>query len=203
MRAAAIIVAAGSGERAGAEIPKQYKMLGGIPVLVWSVRALLAAEVNPVVVVIGAGHAQLFQDAVAGEPEVVAVIGGSTRTASVRAGLAALNAARPDFVLIHDAARPGLRAQTIRDLLGALSSGAVAAAPALPVADALKRAGDARVIEDVSREGLVRVQTPQAFRFAPLAAAYGALPDNVSTTTTSRSRAPLACPCGSWRAIRA
>jgi 2-C-methyl-D-erythritol 4-phosphate cytidylyltransferase/2-C-methyl-D-erythritol 2,4-cyclodiphosphate synthase len=180
MRAAAIIVAAGRGERAGAEIPKQYKLLGGIPVLLWSIRAMRASGVNPVVVAVGEEHAQLFQDAVAGEPEVVAVIGGASRTASVRAGLAALAASAPDVILIHDAARPGLRTQTIAALLGAIANGTDAAAPALPVADALKRADDGRVTADISRDGLMRVQTPQAFRFAPLVAAFASLPDNAA-----------------------
>jgi 2-C-methyl-D-erythritol 4-phosphate cytidylyltransferase/2-C-methyl-D-erythritol 2,4-cyclodiphosphate synthase len=176
MRAAAIIVAAGRGERAGLDIPKQYKQLAGVPVLAWSIRALAAAGVETTVVAIAQEHMELFRDAIAGEPQVAVVAGGTTRTGSVRAGLEALATENPDVVLIHDAARPGLRAEVVRALLDAVAQGAEAAAPALRVADALKRAIDGRVTAEVSRDGLMRVQTPQAFRFARLREAYAALP---------------------------
>jgi 2-C-methyl-D-erythritol 4-phosphate cytidylyltransferase/2-C-methyl-D-erythritol 2,4-cyclodiphosphate synthase len=93
----------------------------------------------------------------------------------VRAGLAALGEA--DVVLIHDAARPGLRSETIAALIAAIEAGAAGAAPALPLADSLRRIdGAGRVTGEVERDGLMRVQTPQAFRGSAIRAAYAAAP---------------------------
>jgi 2-C-methyl-D-erythritol 4-phosphate cytidylyltransferase / 2-C-methyl-D-erythritol 2,4-cyclodiphosphate synthase len=103
-------------------------------------------------------------------------LGGAVRTASVRAGLAALEAAQPEAVLIHDAARPGLSPALVGRLIAALEQGATATAPALPVTDALKRVdADMAVQGEAARAGLVRVQTPQAFRFADIRHAYARL----------------------------
>ena len=172
---AALIVAAGRGERAGGEIPKQYMSLLGRPVLRWSVDAVAQAGAEQIVVVIVPEHENLCRGATDGGPAVRIVPGGATRTDSVRAGLAAIESA--DVVLVHDAARPGLTADVVRALLGAIETGAAGAAPALPVADSLRRA-DARgaVTDEVERDGLMRVQTPQAFRTSALRAAYAALP---------------------------
>jgi len=175
MRAAAVIVAAGRGERAGGTVPKQYAPIGGKPALRWSVEALLAhPAVGRVIIVADPAHADLLRHATAGLA-VETTAGGAVRSASVRAGLAAAAAFQPDAVLIHDAARPGLSQPMIDALLGALAThdGAV---PGLRVADALKRAEDGLALADVSREGLVRVQTPQAFRFAAIEQAFAALP---------------------------
>src|SRR5690606_511198 len=104
-------------------------------------------------------------------PGVVTVEGGATRSDSVRAGLARVPP-DVDVVAVHDAARPlasrGLYASTIR----AVPTGAAAAIPALPIVDTVKRVAGDRVVETVSREGLVVVQTPQAFRAAALRAAH-------------------------------
>jgi 2-C-methyl-D-erythritol 4-phosphate cytidylyltransferase/2-C-methyl-D-erythritol 2,4-cyclodiphosphate synthase len=109
------------------------------------------------------------------------VSGGATRTASVRAGLAAIEGA--DVVLIHDAARPGLTPPIVHALVAAVERGAAGAAPALPVADALWRAdADNTVVAEVDREGVMRVQTPQAFRASALRAAYAAAPRDASFT---------------------
>ena len=96
-------------------------------------------------------------------------MGGATRTASVRAGLAALSADAPGIVLIHDAARPGLTVAMVHALVAAIDGGAEAVAPALPLADSVRRV-DARqrVIGEADRAGLMRVQTPQAFRYAAI-----------------------------------
>lgn len=109
------------------------------------------------------------------------VDGGTTRTGSVRNALAAVGAA--DAILVHDAARPGLSADLIRALLAELEAGAAAVAPALAVPDTLRRA-DAlgRIVEDVVREGVMRIQTPQAFRADILRAAYAALAADASMT---------------------
>jgi 2-C-methyl-D-erythritol 4-phosphate cytidylyltransferase/2-C-methyl-D-erythritol 2,4-cyclodiphosphate synthase len=108
------------------------------------------------------------------------VDGAAERTGSVRAGLEALAAGpRPEAVLIHDAARPGLSAAIVGRLLQALED-ADGAAPALPTPDALKRVVDGWVSEDVARADLRRVQTPQAFRFDLIAEAFAALPADVA-----------------------
>ena len=177
MKFAAVIVAAGSGSRAGGA-PKQWRLLKQRAIARWSVDAFAAAGAAPVVVVIPAG-----QDAEAGRAfagaEVVLVQGGATRTQSVRAGLAAIGQA--EAVLIHDAARPLLTPTHVEALLAALD-GADGALPALPVADTLKRADGGGGAATVDREGLWRAQTPQAFRRAPLLDAYARWPDSAPAT---------------------
>lgn len=179
-RAAAVIVAAGSGVRAGEGGPKQWRRLAGKPVARWSAE-VLTGSCTPAVVVIRPEDREMAETALAGLP-VVLVPGADTRTGSVRAGLAALPSPGPDRVLIHDAARPLLTRGVVERLLAVLDE-ADAAAPALPVADTLKRAGEDRwVTGAVDREGLWRVQTPQAFRRAALDAAYAALPEGEAPT---------------------
>nr|WP_294577876.1 bifunctional 2-C-methyl-D-erythritol 4-phosphate cytidylyltransferase/2-C-methyl-D-erythritol 2,4-cyclodiphosphate synthase [uncultured Rhodopila sp.] len=168
MKIAAILVAAGSGSRFGADMPKQFLMLGGKPVIRHAAETL-------------AVHASLLQPVGDGEPigralegvsgVLRAVPGGTTRQDSVRAGLEALEPFQPDIVLVHDAARPVIPDGTVPALLAALqeSPGAI---PAAPVADTLKRVVRGVITETVSREGLFRAQTPQAFRFATLLAAH-------------------------------
>ncbi len=176
---AAIVVAAGSGVRAGGGVPKQWRSLAGKPVTRWSVEALAAAGATPLVVVVRAGDEVAAGEALTGlDCRIVA--GAETRTGSVRRGLAAVGA--PERVLIHDAARPLLDEAVIRRVVEALTD-AEGAAPALPVADTLKRAGeDRRVTGTAAREGLWRVQTPQGFRYPALAAAYAALPQDAAPT---------------------
>ena len=173
----AIVVAAGSGSRAGG--PKQWTALGGKPVVRWPVEALLEAGAAEVVVVIPAGAETRADEALAGLSGWRAVTGGAERADSVRAGLGQADAALP--VLIHDAARPLLSIRVIGELLGALET-AEAAAPALAVADTLKAAEDGRVARTVSRAGLWRVQTPQAFAPGVLQRAYEAWRGDESPT---------------------
>lgn len=175
MRAAAIIVAAGRGERAGCSLPKQYVQIAGKAALRWSLEVFAAhPSITTTVVVSDPAHAEYLAAASAGL-SITSVPGGAARSASVRAGLAALQADAPDAVLIHDAARPGLTASVIDALLAALAM-QDGAAPAVRVPDALKRSHDGRVSEDVSRDGLMRVQTPQAFRFGAILEAFAGLP---------------------------
>ncbi len=178
MRAAALIVAAGRGERAGGGAPKQYRVLGGKPLLRWSVEAMRASsEIDRILVVVGPSDEASFQGSIDGLDGIEWTIGGDTRTASVANGLEALaRGSPPAAVLIHDAARPGLTPDMVARLCAALGP-ICAAAPGLAVADALKRVDrDSAVLEEVARSGLWRVQTPQAFLFAPLLAAYRTLP---------------------------
>ncbi len=190
MTVAALIVAAGRGERAGDGLPKQYRRLLGRPILAWSVAAFARAGVERIVVVTAPEHAALFHAATDSGSPVLIAPGGASRTASVRAGLAAIGDA--DIVLIHDAARPGLTPDMVRRLVGAIEAGALGAAPALPVTDSLRRAdGDGRALDEVTRAGLMGVQTPQAFRASAIRAAYAAAPldgvfgDDVSVAQTA------------------
>lgn len=181
MKIAAVIVAGGRGARAGGEIPKQYMPLRARPVVAWSLAAMAEAGVREIVVACAPEHADLCRAAIAGSPNVRLVHGGATRTATVHAGLAALGDV--DAILIHDAARPGLSADVVRALTTELERGAAAAAPALAVPDTLRRTDDGgRIIEDIARDGVMRVQTPQAFRAETLRAAYAALAPDQSMT---------------------
>lgn len=173
---AAIIVAAGSGSRAGGA-PKQWRLLNGRPVVRWSVDAFRQAGAGRIVVVVPVGQREQAMTAL-GDMGVTLVEGGATRTASVRAGLAATGEAAA--VMIHDAARPLLTPGHVRALLAALD-GADGALPALPVADTLKREGPGGVAT-VEREGLWRAQTPQAFHRAKLLEAHAAWPDDAPAT---------------------
>lgn len=169
MTFSAVVVAAGSGSRAGGA--KQWRSLGGKPVVRWSVEALLRAGADPVVVCIPTGTEAEAAAALQGLEGWFPVIGGADRAASVRNGLAALTAQAPDrIVLVHDAARPLLSRAVVEGLLHALQ-GADAAAPALSLADSLRRDAGGLVGEAVAREGLVRLQTPQAARLGQLIAA--------------------------------
>jgi 2-C-methyl-D-erythritol 4-phosphate cytidylyltransferase/2-C-methyl-D-erythritol 2,4-cyclodiphosphate synthase len=169
MQLAAILVAAGTGSRFGAETPKQFLTLLGQPVIRHAARALLeaGATLQPV------GEASAIAAALEGLPYLPTVPGGATRQDSVRAGLLALRPHAPKHVLVHDAARPLVPPGTVADLLAALahSPGAI---PAAPVADTLKRAEAGLIVETVPREGLFRAQTPQAFHFDVLLAAHHA-----------------------------
>jgi 2-C-methyl-D-erythritol 4-phosphate cytidylyltransferase/2-C-methyl-D-erythritol 2,4-cyclodiphosphate synthase len=181
----AVIVAAGSGQRAGPGAAKQWRRLRGKPVARWSLEALLAAGARRVVVVVAAGDETVAAEAFAGLAGWRLAEGGATRDRSVVAGLDALGVAPEEIVLIHDAARPLVETRHIDALVAALA-GADGALPALAVADTLKRAdlveGQARVTATLDRAGLWRAQTPQAFRAGALAAAYAAWPAGESPT---------------------
>ena len=166
-----IIVAAGSGSRAGGD--KQWRDLGGEPVVRWSAEALLNAGADELIVVVAPGAEDRAAQALHGLLRWRAVAGGEARADSVRAGLAAL-ACSPDHpVLIHDGARPLLSAAVVARLIKALDT-ADGALPALPVADSLRRA-DADVMAGVvDRDGLWRAQTPQAFSRKTIETAYAA-----------------------------
>jgi 2-C-methyl-D-erythritol 4-phosphate cytidylyltransferase/2-C-methyl-D-erythritol 2,4-cyclodiphosphate synthase len=167
----ALVVAAGSGSRAGGELPKQYRPLAGKALLAHAIDSLRRAGVGETRVVIGAGQEALYREAV-GERSLPAPIpGGAERQDSVLSGLEAIAAqGGASTILIHDAARPFVPAAVVRRLGEALG-GADGAVPVLPVVDTLARAGE-RLGEAVARDGLVRVQTPQAFRFDAILAAH-------------------------------
>jgi 2-C-methyl-D-erythritol 4-phosphate cytidylyltransferase/2-C-methyl-D-erythritol 2,4-cyclodiphosphate synthase len=159
-------------------------MLGSRPVLRWSVEGLLSAGAREVVVVVARDRLPHVEAALDGLDRWRAVTGGKTRADSVQAGLAALTCGKNQPVLVHDAARPFVTRVHVDRLLAALDL-ADGAIPALPVPDTLKR-GEGLVDETVSREGLWRAQTPQAFRFGKLKAAYSRWPANEEPTDDAR-----------------
>ncbi len=163
---AAIVIAAGRGLRAGGDIPKQYRELGGEPVVRSTLSALLAQpQIGTVQPVIHPDDDEVFRAATAGLKFAPPVSGGATRQASVRAGLQAVAAHAPDIVLIHDAARPFLSASLIGRAIDA-GGRYGAAAPAVAITDTVKKIdSDGVVIETLDRNRLRTVQTPQAFKF--------------------------------------
>lgn len=171
---AAIVVAAGRGERAGAEIPKQYRSVAGVPVLTRTVTALLAHDgIDTVTVVIHPEHAELYEGLALANPRLTAPVhGGASRQASVLEGLKAMAPTRPDWVLIHDAARPFVEGDVIDGVFEALR-GHDGALPAMPVTDTIKRSADGKSITATEdRRSLFSAQTPQGFRFAAILSAH-------------------------------
>jgi 2-C-methyl-D-erythritol 4-phosphate cytidylyltransferase / 2-C-methyl-D-erythritol 2,4-cyclodiphosphate synthase len=171
---AAIIVAAGSGSRAGGGLPKQFRLIDGKPMLRHSVDALNAHPlIDAIVVVVADGQEHQASEIVAGMPNIAIILGGETRRDSVRNGLQHIqNISEITGVLIHDAARPFLPTQVIDDLIGTLANHA-GAVPALPVTDSLARSHDGATLSaSESREGLWRIQTPQAFDLNAICTAH-------------------------------
>ena len=174
---AVIIVAAGKGERVSRDAaadPKQYRTLGGVPVLTRTIRAFLDhPQVTKVLPVIHPDHAGRYAALGLSDARLLPpVSGGHSRQASVLAGLQALAPARPDLVLIQDAARPFAALDVIGDVIAVLDQHD-AALPALPVTDTIKRSLDGRhVAATEDRRQLFAAQTPQGFRFAPILEAH-------------------------------
>jgi 2-C-methyl-D-erythritol 4-phosphate cytidylyltransferase/2-C-methyl-D-erythritol 2,4-cyclodiphosphate synthase len=167
---AAVIVAAGRGERAGGGIPKQYRNVAGEPMIRPTLRAFLQhAGIGLVQPVIGNADAEAFRAATADLKTDVKTLapapGGATRQTSVRAGLEALAARSPALVLIHDAARPFLTSDLIdRAIAAGKASGA--AVPGIAVADTVKQIDAASIVTETLDRNLLRiVQTPQVFGF--------------------------------------
>lgn len=184
----ALIVAAGTGSRAGASVPKQYRRLAGKPLLAQAIDHLIAAGIERARVVIGPGQEPLYREAVGERPHSPPVTGGAERQDSVRAGLEAIAAeGGATRVLIHDAARPFTPGAVVQRLLDALETHE-AAVPVLPVVDTLARSGGA-LGDTVPRQGLVRVQTPQAFRFHAILAAHRSWTAGAATDDAQIARA--------------
>jgi 2-C-methyl-D-erythritol 4-phosphate cytidylyltransferase/2-C-methyl-D-erythritol 2,4-cyclodiphosphate synthase len=168
-RIAVLIVAAGKGARAGTELPKQYEPLAGKPMLRRTVEAFPG---YPVQLVIGAGQEELAARILDGLALPAPVAGGATRQQSVRQGLEALAKDAPDFVLIHDAARPLISPKVIQDVVKALEAGADGALPMVAASDTLRRRDAAGRWILVDRENLYRAQTPQGFVYAKILKAH-------------------------------
>ena len=180
VRNAALIMAAGSGERLGKDIPKAYVALAGVSLLRRSIQAFHAhPEIGSVHAVIAEADGARYLSAIAGLDLPAPIAGGATRQDSVRAGLEALAAlpAPPQRVLIHDAARPFVAKAIIDGVLSALERHP-AAIPALAVSDSLKRSANGLVAEALERKQIVRAQTPQGFDFDAILAAHRAAAGN-------------------------
>jgi 2-C-methyl-D-erythritol 4-phosphate cytidylyltransferase / 2-C-methyl-D-erythritol 2,4-cyclodiphosphate synthase len=170
---AAVVVAGGRGLRAGGNRPKQYRELGGVPVIRPSLAVLAShPEIALVQPVIHPEDAPLYEAASVGLDLQPPVFGGATRQASVRAGLEALDPHRPEIVLVHDAARPFASPALVeRAIAAARKSGA--AIPAIPVADTVKTVDTTGTVTGtLARDQLRIVQTPQAFRYDVLIDAH-------------------------------
>ncbi len=169
--AAAIVVAAGSGERLGADRPKAFVVVGGRPMVAWSLDAIAAAGVPRAVVAVPPGHGAAAEDALGAHSEafplgLAFVEGGTTRSESVRNALAAAGDA--ECVVVHDAARPFAPPELFAATLEALAD-ADAAIAAAKATDTIKEAGaDGIVVRTLDRGRLWAIQTPQAFRAAVL-----------------------------------
>ena len=170
-RFAVLIVAAGKGERAGTALPKQYEALAGQPMLRRTAQAFTG---YPIQVVIGPGQTELASQALTGLNLPAPVTGGATRQESVRLGLEALAKDAPDFVLIHDAARPLVSPKLIGDVAQALADGVDGALPMVAASDTLRRREADGRFTLVPRDNLYRAQTPQGFVYGKILAAHRA-----------------------------
>ena len=168
MTVTALIVAAGKGERLGGDVPKQFRPIGGRPVLCWAVEAMAGhPSIDDVRVVVGEGQRALANTLLEGLPVGELITGGAERSDSVMNGLKAIG---EGTVLVHDAARPFCPPAVVDRLLEALD-GADGAVPVLPVADTLAQ-GAAFLEAPIDRKRLLRVQTPQGFHVDDLIYAY-------------------------------
>ncbi|SFK88238.1 2-C-methyl-D-erythritol 4-phosphate cytidylyltransferase [Geodermatophilus ruber] len=180
MHAVGIVAAAGSGLRLGADRPKALVLLAGRPLVAWAVESLRAGGVAEVLVAVPADERAAFAGAL--PADVRLVTGGASRTASVRAALAAVEP-RADAVLVHDAARPLTPPDVIARVLAALAAGAPAVVPVLPVVDTTVTVdADGWITSAPERATLRRVQTPQGFARDVLVAGYDRLPAGADLT---------------------
>ena len=185
MRTAAIVPAAGRGERLGPGAPKALRLLGGVPLLVHAVRALVQSRLVDVVVVAAPPDDVLavraLLDAHEMSKDVQVVAGGSTRQESVRLALVSLDE-DIDVVLVHDAARPLVPAELVDAVASTVQAGAEAVVPVLPLVDTVKQVdGQGNVVATLDRSRLRAVQTPQGFRRSALERAHVAADGTVAT----------------------
>ncbi len=175
MRVVALIVAAGRGTRAGAGLPKQYRPIGGVPVLTRTLGAFCNhPEVDDVAAVIHPDDGAQYDRCAEGLPKLLPpVYGGSTRQTSVRAGLEALAASKPTHVLIHDGARPFPPSDMISRVISGLHDHQ-GILPSLAVTDTLRTSEDGKAGDTIDRSQLVRAQTPQGFAYSPILEAHRA-----------------------------
>ncbi len=169
----AIVPAAGTGSRMRSNTPKQYLLISGEPVISLTLQVLLDNEhIKGVVVALNQNDSRWTQIKQRIDTRIHRVIGGPTRAKSVLSALIFLqnHVAKDDWVLVHDAARPCLRAKDLKRLIHRVQAPDCAGALlAVPADDTMKRANaQGQVIETVSREALWHAQTPQCFRYQEL-----------------------------------
>lgn len=181
VKIAQILVAAGSGARFKGDIPKQYMALGGKSVLRRTLDNLQAALPHTrVFIIVHADGDERLASAIEGfSGTLITVPGGATRCLSVRAGMATLEDLEPDYVFIHDAARPFVNANVLAELEQTLSR-KQAAVPVLPIVDAVKEFKGEELGADLARGDMKRVQTPQAFRYADIWRLYQAMDEQAN-----------------------
>lgn len=174
----ALIPAAGVGTRMGLTVAKQYLQIAGQSVLQHTVNAFLnTLEIVHIFVVVSPDDAFVDSQLKTDARLTILRCGGASRSESVRNGLHAMNNIRAaDFVLVHDAARPGITPSLIRQLMHAVKPQDIGGILALPMVDTVKRVQNG-VVETISREGLWLAQTPQMFSYALLCHALDAAPD--------------------------
>lgn len=173
----ALIVAAGVGARAGLDLPKQFELVNGKPMVRHSVERFLSnPAIDHVWIVVGEGQEEQLHEALSPISEYRLVIGGETRQRSVFNGLTAISdGGGAKNILVHDAARPFVPDRVIYDLLDRLET-APAAIPILPSVDTIVQLADELLDRTLDRSNLWRVQTPQAFHFAKLMTAHERFP---------------------------
>lgn len=173
----ALIVAAGIGARAGLDLPKQFELISGKPMVRHSVESFSSHDaIDQIWIVIAEGQEEQLSEALGPISVYNLVIGGATRQQSVFNGLAAIrNSGGAKNILVHDAARPFVSHRVIDDLLDRLKT-EPAAIPVLPSVDTMVQLADEQLDRTVDRSSLWRVQTPQAFEFAKLMAAHERFP---------------------------
>lgn len=172
IRNAAIIVAAGRGQRVGGEIPKQYLEVGGVPILRHTIDVFLKhPAIDLIQIIIHPDDQNLYASAVEGLNLPTPVNGGDTRQQSVLNGLEAISDQMPEYVLIHDAARPFLEHSILDNLIEVVEE-AGAVIPALKVTDTIKYMGTDKIDSTLDRNYLYRAQTPQAFRYKAIFMAH-------------------------------
>jgi len=185
-RVDALVVAAGSGERAGGGVPKQFHVVQGRPIVRWAVEAFTRhPQVERVTTVVAPGQATAAAAALSGVEVRILDRGGATRQESVAAGLEALASDPPQTVLIHDGARPRPGAALISRVIDALSN-ADGVVPTVPLSDTLKETGDdGHILRTLPRAGLHGAQTPQGFRFDLILGAHRAASEETLATDDS------------------
>ena len=197
----ALVPAAGTGSRAGQPVPKQYVSVVGRPLLAHTLAALQQVPELAEVLVVLAPDDERFAELFQGYSGPVARIGGSTRQATVMAGLRRLRemgAHEDDWVLVHDAARCMIRPEWVRDLLRQCANDEVGGLLALPMADTMKRGEQGRAVKTLNRERVWAAQTPQMFRLGMLSHALEKAGDQMTDEASAIERlgfTPLLVRC--------
>ena len=170
---AAVVVAGGRGERVGGPVPKQYQPLNGQPLIRWSLSRFAAhPTIHPILAVIHPDFEALHEEAVTGFDLLPAVHGGATRQESVLNGLKALRVHAPEFVLVHDAARPFVSDHLLDQIVQSLLKGRCGVIPVTDITDTVKYRSGNEVTGTADRDRLVCAQTPQGFPYAGILAAH-------------------------------